>query len=241
MKTGQYGKFAEVYDKIMNQEFYDFYFNFAVDCARNFKAKPKTVLDLACGTGRLAEIFLRKGYEVEGLDRSSGMLKIASKRGISVHKGNIAKFNLEKKYDLILCVFDSLNYLGTKGQLRICFAAVNNHLADGGLFIFDFNSEFKINSAIPRLFRKEEHYSLGGKKLIWKNSHKPNTWIVTITIIGKGGKKFEEMHIEKAYKLDEIRRLSKKAGFEILGVYSDFDFSKVKRNSLKWFFVCRKK
>ena len=241
MAPAPYQKFAELYDAVMSQDqFYSSYYSFVVELAEKFRLKPKRILEIGCGTGKLSELFLKHGCSVEGLDLSEPMLTIAKKRGVKVHYGGMAGFKLNRKFDVILSIFDSINYLQKKLELEKCFGAVFQHLAAGGLFIFDLNSAFKINTAIPKLFKKEAHYRFGDTELLWRNSHEPDTWIVDIGI-KQDGKTFHERHVEKAYKIEDVRKLLKESGFAVAGVYSDFDFSAVRKNSWKWFFVCRKR
>lgn len=241
MSAKPYGKFAEVYDSLLDQQrFYDGYYQFIAKILGKLKFSPKSVLDLACGTGKLAEIFLRKGYMIEGLDLSREMLRIARKRGLKVHAGNMTRFNLRKKFDLVLCTFDALNYLHSLSEVRKCFGSVYSSLNYSGLFIFDFNSDYKIRSYLPKA-SKTMHYEVGNFEVVWSNRHMPGKWIADIRMIEKGGRRFHEVHVEKAYPIAAIRKLLNSAGFKVAGVYSDFEFNKVKRNSLKWFFVCRKR
>ena len=69
------------------------------------------VLDLACGTGRITEFLLSKGYRVWGIDISEAMLKVAKER--LSHFGELVKFrqaeaeNLpfgEKFFDSATCI-----------------------------------------------------------------------------------------------------------------------------------------
>ena len=240
-----YGKFAEVYDSVMNQDlFYEQYYSFIVEVFRELKVKPRNILDLGCGTGKLAQFFLKGSYDVEGLDISSDMLKVAAKRGINVHQGSMASFSLDKKFDSVVSIFDSLNYLTSKREVKKCFNNVNKHLNDGGLFIFDVNTPFKINNVTPNKFSKVAYFKQDNIELVWLNSHNKDTWIVDLVIFQKEKnglyKRFDERHVEKAYGLTELRKLLKDSGFVVAGVYSDFDFSAVRKNSWKWFFVCRK-
>lgn len=50
--------------------------------AKCFSALPKgkTIVDIPCGTGRLAETLLNAGYKVHGMDISGEMLEVAKKR-----------------------------------------------------------------------------------------------------------------------------------------------------------------
>jgi ubiquinone/menaquinone biosynthesis C-methylase UbiE len=236
-----YEKFAEVYDSIMRDKFYKDYYAFINRILRKLKFKPKSILEVACGIGRLMEIFHKKSYQIEGLDLSKGMLRIAKKKGLKVYQGNMINFNLKKKYDLILNIFDSLNYLQKSSDLEKCFKTTNRHINQNGLFIFDMNSDFKINKIIPTF--KTEYYKVGDTELIWLNKYKPNTFIAEMIMFSKSNGKytrFYEKHIERAYKLNKVKQLLKKANFKLISICSDFNFGKVKKNSKRWFFVTRK-
>jgi ubiquinone/menaquinone biosynthesis C-methylase UbiE len=237
-----YKKFAEVYDLIMDNKFYSDYYTFIVELIKKLNFKPKNILELACGTGKLAKIFLSRGYNIEGLDLSDEMLKIAKSKGLKVYKGNIINFRLRNKYDLIVCAFDSLNYIQKKSDLQKCFNSVNRHLNQNGLFIFDMNSDFKIKNIIPKF--KTKYYKIGKYILIWLNSHKKDKWIAEIILFEKLKdriyKKFYERHIERAYRIDTIKDALKKAKFKIISTYSDFKFNKIRKDSLRWFFICKK-
>jgi SAM-dependent methyltransferase len=240
-----YEKFAYVYDSIMPDRFYEDYYGFIVEILERFEIRPIESLEVACGTGKLAKIFLDKGYAIEGLDLSESMLNIAKKKGLKVHQGNMIDFELNRKYDLILCIFDSLNYVQQQSELQQCFDSVNKHLDQDGLFIFDMNSDYKINKTIPRNFAKIQYYKIGDIELIWLNSSEPNTWIADMIFFEKAEngmyRRFCEKHIEKAYKLNIVKSTLKKSRFQIAASYADFEFSKIKKNSNRWFFVCRKK
>lgn len=234
-----YQKFAEIYDEIMNVKFYNSYAEFIFRILHKFKIKPTTILDLACGTGRLAKIISLKGYNLEGIDSSMGMINIAKKRGVKCYKKNIINFKLPKKYDLILCTYDSLNYITNLRDLKKCLSSVKRHLRVGGVFIFDMNSDFKINKLIIPSTR---YFKIKNIELIWLNLKKPNTWIAEMVLFVKkrvGYQRYFERHTEKAYGLKSIKKLLSQLNFKTLGIYSDFKFSKVKNNSPRWFFVSK--
>jgi SAM-dependent methyltransferase len=87
-----------------------------------------TLLDVACGTGRHLEL-LSRHYRVEGLDLEPGMLEIARGRGLTVHEGDLAGFDLGRRFDVVTCLFSSIGYAPDLGS------AVRNlarHVAPGG-------------------------------------------------------------------------------------------------------------
>ncbi len=236
-----YEKFAEVYDTFMDNTFYEDYYKFILKILGRLKFKPNTILEVACGTGKLTQRFHKEGYMIEGLDLSEEALKIAKSKGLNVYQGNMIEFKLENQYDIVLNIFDSLNYIQKLSDLHKCFNSINKHLPKSGLFIFDMNSDFKINKVIPTF--KTEYYKVGDTELIWLNSHETDTWIAEMILFVKTNDKYErfhEKHIEKAYTLGEIKIALKKANFELLNLYSDFKFKKVKTDTKRWFFIARK-
>jgi SAM-dependent methyltransferase len=240
-----YDKFAEVYDKITPDEFYAEYANFILEILKEMNYKPKKILDLACGTGRLAKIFIDKDYDIEGLDISEKMLEIAKKRGLKVYQSNMIDFNLGQKYDLITCTYDSLNYILQEDSLQKCFKTISKHLNQEGLFIFDMNSDFKINKILPDY--KADYYDFGDAELIWLNSHsrEPDLWIGEVILFKKteNGKyvRFYEKYIERAYEMNTIKKSLKEANLEILETYSNFEFDKINKKTKRWFFINKKK
>ena len=238
-----YEKFAEVYDLVTQEEFYSDYFNFIKKIYKVFDfIPPRKILDVACGTGRLAKLFLEDGYDVEGLDISESMLKVAQKRGLKTYLSNMVDFNLKKQYDLVTCTYDSLNYILQESTLQKCLDSIYKHLNRDGIFICDLNSSYKINKVIPE--HKIDYYDFGDAELIWINSNEPNLWIGEVILFKKTetGKyeRFYEKYVERAYKLKTVKKLLE-SNFEILDSYSDFNLNKIKRNTKRWFFLTKKK
>jgi SAM-dependent methyltransferase len=104
--------------------------------ARNPDAK--TLLDVACGSGRHLE-YLRRWYEVEGLDAEAGLLDVARGRlpGIELHAGNMRDFALPRRFDVVTCLFSAIGYMHTLADLGAAVATMAAHLAPGGLLIVE--------------------------------------------------------------------------------------------------------
>ena len=103
----------------------------------------KTVLELACGTGRLAHIFLREGAQYTGLDIESDFVKDA-KRKLSEYKdlaaivkGDMRSFKLGKKFDLIFIGFNSFLHLLTDKDAMMFLSCVKNHMHENSRFVID--------------------------------------------------------------------------------------------------------
>ena len=111
------------------------------------------ILDLACGTGRISILFAEKGYQVTSLDSSKGMLQMfydklenlpKLKRLISIHNLNMHNFDLDRKFNSILCIDAFFHNLTHEHELG-CLTSVAHHLTPEGRFFFNvhnFNPNF---------------------------------------------------------------------------------------------------
>lgn len=118
---------------------------------RDFAPKARNVLELACGTGAILQ-HLAKSLEVSGLDISPAMLKVAKRRlpDAALHLADIRRFKLNEKFDVIICVFDSINHLLTWRDWLSVFDRVQEHLVPGGLFLFDVHTVRELDRICQR-------------------------------------------------------------------------------------------
>jgi SAM-dependent methyltransferase len=101
-----------------------------------------SVLDLACGTGRLACHLAQSFPEVVGLDASEAMLAQARSRAaghptVQFVQGDFRAFRLGKTFDMAVCEANSMNYVTSVEELAAVLRAVALHLEPGGRFVFD--------------------------------------------------------------------------------------------------------
>jgi len=104
------------------------------------------VLDLACGTGRIAIALARQGFAVTALDRSPGMLarfraKLAEeppvvRDRIAIYRAPMTSFSLGDRYRTILCCDAFFHNLTVEDEIR-CLRGVVDHLAPEGRFVFN--------------------------------------------------------------------------------------------------------
>lgn len=110
-----------------------------------FFDRPRSLLDLGCGTGGHAVHFAKKGYSVHGVDRSAEMIAQADQRaastdkkgGVTYHVGNIQELNLGQRFDVITSLFHVVSYLTSNAELNALMQVVRLHLNRGGVFLFD--------------------------------------------------------------------------------------------------------
>jgi SAM-dependent methyltransferase len=116
-----------------------------------YQPSARTVLELACGTGSILKQ-LRPDYEVTGLDLSAPMLEVGAEKlpGVRLVEADMTRFSLHERFDVVLCVYDSINHLLEFAQWQDVFARAHEHLNDGGIFLFDINTERRLASLTSR-------------------------------------------------------------------------------------------
>ena len=143
-----YTGFAPFYDRIMGDRSEE------IDRIRSYISRhlpgARSLLELGCGTGALLAGLsglsgrdrLDGGLDVTGIDQSPEMLTIAAGTvpGARLVRGDITAFALEATFDVVICMFDTLNHVPSFNGWLSLFSCVHEHLADGGLFIFDVNT-----------------------------------------------------------------------------------------------------
>lgn len=121
--------------------------SFLKKLVRKSYPQAKNLLELACGTGTLLQHF-RRTHRISGLDQSAQMLKIARSRlrEASLYHQDMRSFKLHQRFDLILCLFNSLNHVHTFSDWKRVFRQSRMHLNEGGAFIFDINTPLALQN-----------------------------------------------------------------------------------------------
>lgn len=187
--------------------------------------EPHSLLDLACGAGEFANAQAKKGLKVVALDQSASLLALAqaaaAQEGADLRfvQGELSRFELSERFDCVSCWFDSLNYLLKFEDLASCFKAAYAHLNPGGYFLFDMNTIYGILvqwQRYPCFIQQETENYLE----ICVNSCDYENAIAQMRIImlekdGEAWNRFEELHTERAYAVDDILLLLENAGFTV--------------------------
>jgi SAM-dependent methyltransferase len=106
--------------------------------ARALGARPRSLLDVACGTGRHVEQLSSKLRRV-GVDIDSDMLSIAARRcpGARFVQGDMVDFDLADRFDVVTCLFSSIAYVRTMPRLRRAVRCMAAHVAPGGVLVIE--------------------------------------------------------------------------------------------------------
>ncbi|MEJ6952383.1 class I SAM-dependent DNA methyltransferase [Natronospora cellulosivora (SeqCode)] len=234
--------FATIYDDIMGGVPYTIWYDYLHDIMNYYQFEAKKVLELACGTANMSLLFARNAYQVSGLDISNEMLSIAAKKiesagqSIDLIQGDLKDFNLKDKFDLVFCLFDSMNYILDINSLQKVFQNTYNVLKKDACFIFDMNTINRLMSI------KEGTTVLNGDNYscIWEDIvDKTNgLWKVKLKIyLYDKGDYFEEFHQERGYPIRDVIQSLKKVGFKQVDVYNAYTFKKAKEKDNRIYYV----
>lgn len=138
-----YDGFAEFYDKYWTMHIPELFEEALNDLLFTEIQDKSNILELCCGTGNVANIISNRGYNVTGIDGSTAMINKAKLKNQKVNflVDDARSFNLDKKFQAVTCLFDSINHMLSEEDLLKVFNSVYDHLDDNGIFIFDSNSE----------------------------------------------------------------------------------------------------
>ena len=214
--NNSYKRFAYFYDEVTQELEYDLWLEFV----EPYLKKNDKILDLACGTGTFATMLKLKGYDSEGLDLSEEIIEIANEKkkinhlDIPFYVMDMSTFNLNKKYDVITCFFDSVNFLDNKNKIKKMFDQVYRHLNTGGYFIFDIASEYLFNEYDGNEIHKDyETFYIDWVSKRDNNKLKHNIKIKDVDDV------FEENYYEYLYNMKDV--LDKR--FTVVKISGDFN------------------
>lgn len=175
--------------------------------------KFSKVLELAAGSGVMAGILKKKGYEVIASDISNSM-KEASKANFDGEYLilNMADYHIDKTFDLVLCICDSINYL-TEEELDGFFKCAYEHLNKGGRLIFDMHHKNRLKEFIEEYI---EEGDLEDIKYQWTIMTDPfsNTINEHFTFYTADGM-IQEQHTQHVFEPTMIIDKMKKVGFDV--------------------------
>lgn len=235
-----YTDFARVYDELMDNTPYEEWGNRLDELIRKYgvsaperdaenllDSEKNLVVDLGCGTGTLAELLYEKGYDMIGVDASESMLNIAmdkkaeSGSEILYLQQDMRELELYSTVGTVYSVCDSLNYILEEEELKTVFSLVNNYLFPGGIFIFDFNTDYKYREVIGNTTITENREDCS---FIWENYYDPeeeiNEYDLTIFVQEEENlfRRFTETHFQRGYTVEQMLRLVEEAGMKVVEV-----------------------
>ncbi len=242
-----YHELAGSYDRLTNDVDYEAVVAFYNEILRREGFKPRTAVDLACGTGSVALLLARQGIKVTAVDMSEEMLTAAAQKAAGEENAPVfacqmlQELRLPRGVDLAVCALDSLDYILDPNDCAEAIRRVYKALNPGGIFIFDVNTPEKLRAMDGQVFLDEDD----DVYCVWRGEFDVQTNICSygMDLFQRRGdvwhRSFEE-HQEYAYSEAQLRGYLKAAGFTNVEVYADRCFERPREGEQRIYFKARK-
>lgn len=244
-----YDHYAEVYDDSGQIAFSIKMIPYLEGLLQLHPAPGCSMLDLACGTGTVALSFAKQGWEVYGVDASQAMLQQARQKAeqtgqeLILSRQDMREFLVPHPLALITCLYDSLNYMLSLGDLKRVFRRVAASLLPDGVFMGDMNTQVTLEEVWGNntFFIERE-----GIALVMLSSFESQSGLSTVDIAGfvrrDDGRysRFDEHHEEVAYQDDTVRAALESTGLRVEAAYECFRFEPPEEDARRIMWVARK-
>ena len=244
---GAYEALAASYDRLTNDVDYGATVAFYREILAREGLRPRTAVDLACGTGSVSVLLAEQGLTVTGVDLSEEMLTVAQQKAGDLEnpprfvRQSLQNLVLPRGVDLAVCALDSLDYITDPKDCAEAIRRVYRALNPGGIFIFDVNTPEKLRAMDGQVFLDEDD----DVYCVWRGEFDEKTNICSygMDLFQRQGRlwrrSFEE-HREYAYSAQQLTGYLKDAGFTNIRVYGDRRMEPPQPGEQRVYFKARK-
>lgn len=220
-----YKIFAQHYDKYMQQVNYKRWARLVLERYNmHYSHEPEKILELACGTANIAILLSKLGYEVDASDLAPEMLKIAAAKADAprLFLANMIDEIETGTYDLMVILFDSLNYLSNLNDIKTLLSNTHKSLNKDGMLIFDVTT---IKNSLDNFDGFVNLEDSQDQYIIHQSDLDDRTKVQTteLTFFTKKGYFFErsdEVHKQTIFSVYELKKLIAKSNYKLIGIHS---------------------
>lgn len=236
-----YEDFSYIYDKLSFDLDYEGYADNILKLAKEYKIKKENMLELAAGSGMLTKYFFDEFENIDALDISPDMLNVFANKydndNINLIYYDMVEFENSGKYDLIVILLDSINYVTDPKDLQKLFDNCYKNLKDEGLLVFDINSEYKMTQVFGSNCYVYEYEDIF---YTWDNFYEDDLVDMHLNFFveNEDGSydRIYEYQQERIYRTNEVTKMVEQAGFKDVKTYDEDDFGNVKDDSQRILF-----
>jgi SAM-dependent methyltransferase len=217
------------------------------------------LLELGCGTGRVAVPLADSGLHVTGLDISPRMLERAEQKRSALPSGNrnllrlvlgdMTNFALREQFPLIIIPFRPFQHLMTVPEQLQCLACVRRHLASGGRLIMDFFQTDAARMHDPSFLEPHlvAEYEMSGDRRVrlteriaaFHRAEQRNDVEMVFEVTSPDGQVERNLFAFtfRYFFRYEVEHLLARSGFKVTELSGDFDGSALNNESPEMIFV----
>lgn len=227
-----FNNYAHYYNLLYKDKDYKSEVDYIDKLIHKYKPDTESILNLGCGTGNHDFYFVKKGYNVYGIDISEEMLDQARakikklkylKSNLNFSKADVRSVRLKEKFNTVVSLFHVASYMNTNNDILDYLKTAHFHLKENGIFIFDFWYGPAVLANMPSVrIKRLEDENIKVIRATEPVLH-PNENIVDVkyevVIEEKKTKKItrvEEVHKMRYFFKPEVEFMLLKTGFELL-------------------------
>lgn len=222
----------------MNFVSYKWWARYIYTITKNNMIKNPAVLELAAGNCALAKHLIKMYPNYTASDISLNMLK-HNNQNIKCVCCDMATLPFNKKFDLIISSFDSVNYLTSKKKLLLLFKEVRKSLSEKGVFTFDAaleSNSYKHQETASKKGKTSGYTYLRKSKFLPASRIHKNIFTITYP----DGKIFTEVHRQKIYSYETFFEAADKSGLYVVNCYKAFSMTKGKATTDRVQFIMKR-
>lgn len=264
-----YHHFAYRYDRLMEDMPYPDWLRFAEQAWDKY-GKPRTVVDLGCGTGNIAVPLAQQGYDVIGIDLSEDMLAVAhakneearrrqspgSQGSLRLLQQDMREWELPQPADAVISFCDCFNYLLEESDIVQALKKTYDGLRPGGVFVFDMHTPHTLTQyaeAQPFFLNEDDIAYIWTCELDEARCEIEHALTIFSLAAGNGEaedggikrgqacfERTQEYHVQRAYPIRWVEEQLKAAGFQDVNAYGDFLWKQPTEHTERVFFTAVK-
>lgn len=202
--------------------------------------KKSSVLELAAGNGSLSKYLYKKYKKYLISDLSLSMLKICKVKNLPRICFDMTLPPIKKQFDIIICSFDSVNYILSLKKLKQFFSNIYCILKENGIFLFDVglirnslhHQKYAQKTGKVNNIRFERESIFSPKSRIHKN---------IFYFYFQDGTVRKEIHKQKIYELNQLFDIIDKSKLYVVECLNAFTFENCNSNNFRAQFVVKRK
>lgn len=228
-----YGMFASYYDALNEDADYDKLEGVVCGILRKYGIHDGIVADLGCGTGELTLRLAKQGYDMIAIDASPDMLNMLrdkmadqNQKGILLLCQQLEELDLYGTIRAAVSTFDTFNHL-PPAALKKCLARTALFMEQGGLLVFDMNTQYKHETVLADNIFEVESERFPGVVCEWENTLKSEDKCTDIYLEFTENNKqlFLEQFTEYYYLTNDLMGILEDAGFHVEAVLDGETFA----------------
>ena len=202
------------------------------------------VLDCPCGQGRHASLLAEAGYDVDGLDYSADLLKVAKERGhgrkLRYTRGDMRHLPARwtGRFDAVLNLFTSFGFFALPSDDQQVINELARVLKPGGMLIWNGGCR---DGIMARFLDRDWWQSEDGTMIAHQRSFDPLSGFLTIRSTWSGPEGAgEREHRIRLYTASHLAEMMAKAGLVVTEAYDGWKDRPLRRRVTEMTLVARK-